>query len=298
VGLYAISKGDWIRRGAVYAAGVAVGVVPLLIYDWWAFGSPFHLSYANAIVRPGVTGHDVLGANAQGLFGVSTPHRGVAAQLLFGDAGLVTRTPVVVAGAMGLFLLWRKGWRREAALAAVLTVAFVAYNAGYATPFGGGTPGPRFLIPMLPFLALGFGSAYRAWPWPTLAVALPSAVLMLGVTATNPTYARRWDWVDRVTDASFTGAGLGPKLPLAVFVLAGVVLCLRATQIGRPGTREAVGGLLALAASLAIAFAGPRLVGTNPELLILLFVALVAIVSLWHVGFHPRRLILRDRGLS
>ena len=121
---------------------------------------------------------------------------------------------------------------------------------------------------------------------------------MLGVTATNPTYARRWDWVDRVTDASFTGAGLAPKLPLAVFVVAGVVLGLRATPIGRPGIRDAVGALLALAASLAIAFAGPRLVGTNPELLILLFVALVAIVSLWHIGFHPRRLILRDRGLS
>jgi hypothetical protein len=298
VGMYAISRGDSLRRGALYAAGVAAGVLPLLLYDWWAFGSPFHLSYANAIVTPGVSGHDVLGANVQGLFGVSTPHRGVALQLLFGHAGLVTRTPVVVVAALGLVLLWRKGWRREAVLAAVLSIAFVVYNAGYATPFGGGTPGPRFLIPMLPFLALGLCSAFRARPWAAVAVALPSTVLMLGVTATNPTRAWGWDWVDRVTDASFTGAGIGPKLPLAAFVAAAVVLALRATLIPRPGAREAIGGLLALGATLAIEISGPRLVGTNPQLLILLFVALLAAVTVWHAGFHPRRMILRDRGLS
>jgi hypothetical protein len=298
VGLYAISKGDAIRRGAVYAAGVAVGVVPLLVYDWLAFGSPFHLSYGNAIVRPGVTGHDVLGANEQGLFGVSTPHRGTAGQLLFSRIGLVTVTPVVVAGLMGLFLLWRKGWRREAALAALLFVAFVVYNAGYATPFGGGTPGPRFLIPMVPFVALGFAAAYRAWPWATIGVAVPSALIMLGVTATDPIRATTWDWVDRVTDGSFTGSGIWPKLPLAALVVASVVLCRRVTPIGRPRRRDAVAALLSLGAYLAIAFAGPRLVGTNPKLLAALFIALLAIVSLWHVRLHPRRLIPRSRGLS
>ena len=298
VGLYLISKGDAIRRGAVYAAGVVLGVLPLLLYDWLAFGSPFHLSYENAIVRPGVSGHDVLGANEEGLFGVSTPDHGTAAQLLFGDAGLVTRTPVVVAAALGLFLLWRKGARREAVLAAALAVAFVVYNSGYSTPFGGGTPGPRFLIPMLPFLALGFGSAYRAWPWATLAVALPSAVLMLGVTATEPTHARTWEWVDRITDGSFAGAGIWPRLPLAVLVVASFVLALRATPIPRPDGRQAAGALLALAAAVATAFAGPRLVGTNPELLALVFLGLVALVVAWHARVAPRRLILRGRGLS
>lgn len=297
LGFYALSEGDRVRRAAAYTAGVVVGLLPLLLYDWLAFGSPLHLSYKDAIITPGTSGHDVLGANAQGLFGVSAPHRGVAAQLLFGDAGLVTRTPVVVAGALGLVLLWRKGARREALLAAALAVAFVVYNAGYATPFGGGTPGPRFLIPMLPFLALGFAPAYRAWPYATLAVALPSAVLMLGVTATEPTHARTWEWVDRVVDRSFAGAGAWPRLPLAAFVLASVVLALWVTPIGAPGAREAAGALLALAAAVAIAFAGPRLVGTNPELLGVLFIGLLALVAAWHTRRRPR-VALRGRRLS
>jgi hypothetical protein len=289
LGLYVISRADRLRRAAAYATGVAVGTLPLLLYDWWAFGSPFHLSYANAIVQPGRSGHDVLGANVAGLFGVSTPHRGVAMHLLFGYIGLVTITPVVVAGAAGLVILWKKGWRREAVLAAVIVAAFVVYNAGYATPFGGGTPGPRFLIPMLPFLSLGFATAYRAWPWETLALAIPSGLVMLGVTATDPVRATSWAWIDRVADGSFAGAGVWPRLPLAGFALAAAILCARATRIERPSAHEAVAALLSLGAGIAIAVAGPRLVGTNPKLLLLIFVALFASVAVWHGWSHPRR---------
>ena len=183
VGVYALASSDWLRRGAAYAAGVLVGVLPLLAYNWWAFGSPLHNSYEYAILQPGVSGHDVIGANDQGLFGVGGPQRGVALQLLFSRIGLITVTPIVLAGAAGLVLVWKKGRRREAALAGFLTAAFVVYNSGYATPFGGGTPGPRFLIPMLPFLALGFATAYRAWPWETIALAIPSGLFMLGGTS-------------------------------------------------------------------------------------------------------------------
>lgn len=288
LGLYALSQPGWLRRAAAYASGVALGVLPLLLYDWWAFGSPFHLSYSDAIVQPGLTGHDVLGANDKGLFGVSTPHHGVAAQLLFGHIGLVTVTAVVVAAAAGLYLLWKKGWRREAALAALLCVAFVVYNSGYATPFGGGTPGPRFLIPMLPFLSLGFAAAYRAFPWATLGLALPSGLLMLGVTATNPVQATTWAWVDRVFDGSFTGSGVWPKLPLAAFALAAVILCWQATPIARPRAKEAAQALLSVGAAIAIAFVGPRLVGTNPKLLLVVFAALFATIALAHHSSQPR----------
>jgi hypothetical protein len=288
LGLYTLAgAGHRVRRVVAYAGGVAIGLFPLLLYDWWAFGSPSHLSYEDAILRPGVTGHDLLGANEQGLFGVSTPQRGVALELLFHDIGLITVTPVVVAGAVGLVFLWRKGLHGEAALAAALAAAYLIYNSGYVVPFGGGTPGPRFLLPMLPFLALGFASAYRAYPWATLALALPSGLVMLGVTATGPIHATTWAWIDRVADTSFTGSGIWPKLPLAAFVLTAVLFCAWATPITRPGLRQAIGALLTLGAYLGLALTGPGLVGTNPRLLLAIVAACLALATLWHTGFRP-----------
>lgn len=282
VGVYAVTVPNRIRRAAAYAAGVLVGALPLLLYSWWAFGSPLHNSYEYAILEPGISGHDVLGANDQGLFGVDVPQRGVALQLLFSRIGLITVTPVVLAAAAGLVLLWKRGRRREAALAGFISIAFVVYNSGYATPFGGGTPGPRFLIPLIPFLALGFATAYRAWPWETIALAVPSGLLMLGVTATDPVRAVTWNWVERVWDGTFAGSGVWPKLPLAACVLAALLLCARATPVGRPTPGQAAGCALTLALYVTVALSGPRLVGTRPLLLVLLLVACFAAVGAWH----------------
>ena len=193
----------------------------------------------------------------------------------------------MAAAALGLVLLWRKGFRLEAALIGVLSLGYVVYNSGYVVPFGGGSPGARFLIPILPFLALGLAAAYRSWPWATLALALPSGLIMLGVTAINPVYAPGWSWTDRIVDGSFTGAGVGPKVPLAIFALAGAVLAARATAATRPGVRKASGALLALGAYVGLAFAGPQLAGTDPRLLALLVVASVLAVVVWHRGFAP-----------
>ena len=76
-------------------------------------------------------------------------------EVLVGNRGLLVFSPVVLAAAVGLGLLWRRGERAEALLAATVVVLFVLLDAGYFLPYGGGTPGPRFLAPALPFLALG-----------------------------------------------------------------------------------------------------------------------------------------------
>ena len=277
LGVYALSEPGRIRRFAVYGGGVALGLLPLVLYDWLAFGSPFHLSYADAIVSRGVSGHDVLGQNSAGFFGVSTPERGVAFQLLFGYIGMITISPIVIAGVLGLIPLWRAGWRREAALVAALAAAYLVYNSGYDVPFGGGTPGPRFLIPVLPFLALGVAAAYRAWPWSTLALAVPSAVLMLGVTATDPAIpGPYWSWVHRLHPDQFGGAGIAPRLPLLALVITAVGVCAATTSLPRPRVADVAIAACCLSAYVGLALLGPRLVGRAPALLLLLFFTLLA----------------------
>lgn len=157
-------------RALWFIAGAVPPAVALGAYDWSAFGSPFHLSYryvANAYTEE----------QHHGFFGIGVPTLGGLKDVLVGTRGLLYFSPVVVAGAIGLWLLWRRGTRAEALVAAVVTVLFVLVNAGYFLPYGGGTPGPRFLAPALPFLALGFPCVLARWPRPAFLLAFASAVL-------------------------------------------------------------------------------------------------------------------------
>ena len=186
VGLYAISRGDVVRRGAAYTAGVVAGVIPLVAYNLWAFGSLTHSSYDDAVAVQGASGHAVLGLNDGGFFGIGWPSLDVAAKLLFSGRGLLTLTPVLALGVVGTILLYRRGRRAEALTIGGVALAYLVYNSGYWLPFGGGSPGPRFLVPVLPFLAVPIAIAYRRFPATTLVLAVPSALLMVAGTTTLP----------------------------------------------------------------------------------------------------------------
>jgi hypothetical protein len=185
-GLYAISRGDVLRRGLAYAGGAIAGVTPLLLYNLWAFGSVTHFSYADAVTERGASGHDVLGLNSGGLFGVGLPSLHTTFDLLFSSKGLFVLSPVLIMSLVGTVLMYRRGWRAEALVVGAIFASVVTYNSGYWLPFGGGSPGPRFLIPALPFLAVGLGPAWRRFPATTLALAVPSALTMIAATVTFP----------------------------------------------------------------------------------------------------------------
>jgi Mn2+/Fe2+ NRAMP family transporter len=51
--------------------------------------------------------------------------------------------------------------------------------------------------------------------------------------------------------------------------------------------RTAVGALLCILAYVGIALAGPRLVGTDPRLLLVIVAACAVTIALWHTGFGP-----------
>jgi hypothetical protein len=157
------------RRAAVwFVLGLVPPAIALGTYDQIAFGSPFHLSYRYVANRFAERQHG-------GFFGIGAPSFHGIVDVLVGSRGLLVWSPVCLAAAVGLVLARR---RPELIVAALVVVAFVLVDAGYFLPYGGGSPGPRFLGAALPFLALGIPPALERFRRPTLALAAVSAVTM------------------------------------------------------------------------------------------------------------------------
>jgi hypothetical protein len=249
LGVYAIRRRPILARGSMYAAGLLIGVAPLLAYDWWAFGSPTHISYSS------------VGLNQAGFFGLVGFHPGVALDLLFGDRGLIRLAPVLAVAAVGIVCLHRDGRRSEARAAGGIALAYLAYNACYYLPFGGESPGPRFLIPLIPFLALPLAAALRRLPVLTLALGVVSAAIMVTLTLTGPELPvldGPGVWWHRLVRGEFTGSR--PAVVwFAASVLIGVVLAIRGSTRGRISRSQLAVGAAGVAGWLLVARAGPGL---------------------------------------
>ena len=194
-------------------------------------------------------------------------------QLLFAPRGLLVLSPVLALAAVGTVLLGRRGWRAEALTIGAVAIAFLVYNAGYYLPFGGGSPGPRFLIPILPFCAVPLALALRRFPAVTLALAVPSMVLMLVATMTQPLIGFDWTgyWAHVLDLASFehtvatilgAGNGWGGILPFLAAIGIAIALAVAASD-----RLSLAGGTLPAALAVAVwacvAIAAPDLLGED-----------------------------------
>jgi len=161
------------RAGARAAGAVFAGALPpalaLAAYDEAAFGSPFRLSYS-------YVANDFAENQRSGLFGIGAPTGRGAWFVLLDGHGLLLVSPVLVVAAAGLVLLARRH-RAEAIVVAAIALAFVVYTMGYFLPNGGTSPGPRFVTPALPFLALGLPFAFARWRRATMVVAAVSVAV-------------------------------------------------------------------------------------------------------------------------
>jgi hypothetical protein len=197
-----------LATSTAYGAGAAIGLAPLAAYNAWAFGSAAHLSYAH-IVNPGDWQADVP-RTIQGTSSFGAPSLHTLAQLLLSDRGLVTLTPIVVAGAYGLVLLARAHHRAEAILFGGICVAAITWNSGftiaYGGPFGGDSPGPRYLIAVLPFLLCGLAYALRRAPVAVTTLAALSVGTMAVATATKPLVGagETHAWTTDLANGTFT----------------------------------------------------------------------------------------------
>lgn len=183
-GLIAIAVAGYVlltgwRALGRYVLGALPAAVALAAYNWAAFGSPFHLSYRYVA--------DAFAANqAAGFFGIHAPSWHAIRLVFVGDRGLLLDSPLLVAAAVGLVLLWRRR-SAEAAVCTIVVLAFLALNCGYFDPYGGDSPGPRFIAPALPFLSLGLPFALARFRVLGAALIAASVVASTAIELTWPT---------------------------------------------------------------------------------------------------------------
>ncbi|HEX7266352.1 MAG TPA: hypothetical protein VF256_02895 [Streptosporangiaceae bacterium] len=258
---YALARGPRLRRGATYAGAAVAGAAPALLYNLWSLGSPLRFAYSDAVAVPGRSGHAVLGLNSDGFFGITTPRPGAAVDLLLSGRGLLTLTPVLVMGLVGAAIMRRSGRRAEAWVIFAAAAIYFLYNMAYWQPLGGGTPGPRFLIPVLPFLAVGLAPAFRHHRAVTLGLAIASGTMMVAGALTYPLvggdgiaiWAQRLVWADLehtvLTPLGITDPWLAIA-PVLAALAAAIILAARATPRAPVGAiRPAILALLAWGAA-------------------------------------------------
>jgi phage shock protein PspC (stress-responsive transcriptional regulator) len=294
------------RRAPRFALGALVGAAPLFAFGIWAFGNPFRIAYSGAAIDPGAGG--VEQAQVHGLFyTLTSPHPHIAVQMLLAQRGLLVLTPVIAAAGAGVVLLWRRGLRAEAALIVGLTLAELAWHAfrpSYELALGGWVPGPRFLVPLLPFLAFALAPALRRWPATVGALAAISIAAMTIATAAEPLLANddTHHWIARIADGNFAATvlslgGIGHGWLAILPFFAAVVVAVAAALPRFPITRrDLVVAIAAVGAWVIVEHGAPELLRVD-DLVRQSWGALAALFLLvgaaWAVaGLRPEGLLL------
>jgi hypothetical protein len=289
---------DRVKHALVFVGGGVLGIVPLMLYDKWAFGSYTHVAYAD------------LPKHHHGFFGIRMPDPKVAVELLFSSRGLLTLAPVLVLSVVGIVLMYRRGRRAEALVIAAVGLLFLIYNSGYYLPYGGRVPGPRFLITALPFLAVPLALAFRRYRGPALALAAASVVCMVIPTLVKPFVSAEGDtgqWMrlfekhDVQTELVHALGvwGWASLIPFLVLAMLAVLFAARTTPRLGLDWRQVAAGIASVGIWAPLAIFAPRVLGIDHQEELKIVAAGDSTAVHEKYGSHPiSHLVLLALGIS
>ena len=168
---YAPRKAAWFVAGGV---PIAIG---LAVYQWICFGSPFtaplqrSAAYTEKGLLLGVFGR----VDASRLWG-----------LTFSEyRGLFCCSPILLLAFVGAALMMRRA-RAELAAIAAITIVFFAVMISFNGWHGGAAFGPRYLVPVIPLMAIAMMFAGDRGRWVWIAAGAVSIAINVAATAVDP----------------------------------------------------------------------------------------------------------------
>ncbi len=165
------------------AGAVVGGIIPLALmmaYNYSIFRTvlPVGYEYSELYTEQ----------HSQGFLSLTYPHFEALWGITFGSfRGLFFLSPVMLLAVAGFYGWWRTGrLRAELAVCAWAVLGYLLYNGSSIMWQGGFAVGPRYIVPMLPFLAAGFGGFGARWGsrlWAKILAALLGAWSLFAVWA-------------------------------------------------------------------------------------------------------------------
>lgn len=138
-------------------SGLPPGLL-LVAYDWAIFGTLLPVGYQYSELYKDTIHSEgfisVVGPNLPALWGIT-----------FGSfRGLFFIAPILLLAAPGFVAWWRQGkYRPEWGVCLWAVASFLLFNGSSIMWQGGYAVGPRYLLPMLPFMAVALGAFVSQW---------------------------------------------------------------------------------------------------------------------------------------
>ena len=189
LGIYAAYRlrGQWLRLVWLALPGLAIAA-GLMVYNNAVFGSPFELGYSYSELW--------VDEHSTGFMSLTLPSLSALYGVTFSAfRGLFVLSPVLLLAVPGFVLWWRSREERAAWWVSLATVLLIIwFNISSGMWWGGFAIGPRYALPMLPFMALALIFPLRAWAervWfrvLTAVLALWSLLATWGLTLAEQAY--------------------------------------------------------------------------------------------------------------